>query len=206
MSRPSQAVLPSLLPLMLVFGATMPDSADASLATLTAVMTADNEFNAFIGLDPSVPGQEFMSNNVPWTWMNATTGRYDFVTGGTYYLHVRAHDVDGGIAAMFLASLSLSSGAAQFLNGSLTLHTDLAHWRVSAPALGQNSSAPVSFGANGSAPWGLIAGISTQAQHIWSAGTVGDVWFTTEIQVLPAPSAMILLAIAPLSARRRITR
>ena len=191
---------------LLAFAAVESAHAQVPLATLTAVMTADNEFNAFMGLDPNLPGQEFMSNNVPWTWMNATTGSYDFMTGGTYYLHVRAHDVDGGVAAMFLASLSLSTGAAQFSNGSLALHSDLQNWRVSYPGIGQNAAAPISFGNNGSAPWGMIAGISTQAQHIWAAGTVGDVWFTTEIQVIPTPAAIAVSVLAPLLTRRRLTR
>jgi len=175
--------------------------AEASLATLSGLLTADNTFAAYISSSDLVAGDLLCANGTPWAWTSPTSFSHEITEPGTYYLHVMAHDVDGGAAAMLLGQFALDSAAGSFSNGAQALVTDTLHWQLSREGFGISPEQPISFGFNApSSGWWQISGggigsISGQAQYIWASGLSGDVYFSTTITVVPAPAALPLLGI-----------
>lgn len=166
--------------------------------TLSASMTADNYFDAFISTSPTLAGVNFLSGS---NWPQTYTGSTTITAAGTYYLHVIAGDQGG--PRMLIGSFSLDSTDGTFINGSQSLVTNTVDWTVSDVGLGINSVAPTSQGLNGTNIWGNFSLISPSAEYTWHPNFPVISYFSTPIVVVPAPGIVSLLGLAVLRRRRR---
>lgn len=165
--------------------------------TLSASMTADNYFDAFISTSPTLEGVNFLSGS---NWPQTYTGSTTITAAGTYYLHVIAGDLFS--PCMLIGSFSLDSTDGTFINGSQSLVTNTVDWTVSVAGLGINSVAPTSQGLNGTNLWGNFPLISPNAEHVWHPNFPVISYFSTPIVVVPAPGIVSLLGLAVLRRRR----
>lgn len=173
----------------------------ASAQQLTAYMTVDNEFVAYVSTDDTINGTQFLTGN---NWPSTHIGNYVFPGPGTYYLHVFARDL--GRPEMFIGRFELDSPFATFVNNSQTLVTNSTDWLVSSTGFGSNYVAPLDIGANGIGPWGFFPQMTASARFIWHSATPvpNPVYFSTKIEVVPTPGTMALALMgAGLLARRR---
>jgi hypothetical protein len=116
---------------------------------------------------------------------------------------------DQGGPRMFLCEFSLQN-AGGFTgtftaNGGTSLLTNTTDWVVSVTGLGQNTFTPIDQGGNvvGAPTWGQRPNISPNARFIWGNLNVTTTYFSTTIRVIPAPSALGMLALGGLMASRR---
>ncbi len=167
---------------------------------ISAAMTCDNAFTAYISTDPNTQGTAFLSGN---SWGSTYNGSASLDSGaGTYYLHVFAQDF--GLPAAMIGSFSLDSTDATFANGTQTLLTNTTDWQCNTTGWGTAFHAPVDLGVNGVGPWGFKTGIDQNAHWIWDESNAGTVYFTTSIRVIPAPGAgLAMIGGLALVARRR---
>lgn len=167
---------------------------------LSAAMTCDNAFTAYISTDPNTQGIAFLSGN---NWGATFSGNMALDSGaGTYYLHIVG--VDGGLPAALLGSFSLSSTDAIFANGTQTLLTNTTDWQCNTTGWGTAFHAPVDHGGNGVGPWGFRTGIDQGAHWIWDESNASTVYFTTSIRVIPAPGAgLAMIGGLVIAGRRR---
>jgi hypothetical protein len=190
----------------LVLAAGVAATADAALgqATLSARMTADNLFTAYISTDPNSAGTEFLSGN---SWPTTFTGSTVITEPGTYYLHVLA--TDQGRPEMFIADVDLGSfgpgWSASFANSTTALLSNTSDWRVSNTGFGQNYVAPLDLGSNasGGGVWGVRPSISGDARFLWAPQFTSTVYFATTFTVVPGPAAAGLLGLGGLVIARR---
>ncbi|NVK03174.1 MAG: cadherin-like domain-containing protein [Flavobacteriia bacterium] len=135
---------------------------------LSSTLTVDNLFNFYISTDDNVQGT-YVGSGSNWAIPYSFTS--NLPAGQTYYIHVEATDVGG--PEMFLGKFQLSGGF-QFANGTQTLVTNGADWKVSATGW-NNYTAPLYLGNIGFGPWGYGLYSMTPAQFIWhgSYGTYG---------------------------------
>jgi hypothetical protein len=169
-------------------GLAVPMSAQAT--TLSLTVTADNAYALYLSTDNAtmgtlIPGSDTYGGPAG-QWSTATTYTID-LTESVYYLHVIGSnytpenglwgsagttDGNGGNPNAFLGHFSISGGGYTFANSSTSLDTDATHWFGIAVSDNTSWTTPVnlvqSFGPNGTAPWGLIAGIPVSAEWIWS--------------------------------------
>jgi hypothetical protein len=133
---------------------------------LSANMTVDNQFTAFISTNDSVAGT-LIGSGTNWT---ATSSFNTALTPGvTNYLHIFAEDV-GGIAG-FLGQFSLNDTDFSFPNGTQSQLTNTVDWKGSLSGFGVSYEASLpNLGNNGVGPWGNRSGIASTANWIW----VGD--------------------------------
>jgi hypothetical protein len=142
----------------------------ASATTISGTTTADNAFFMFLSTNNSMLGTQIASAN---NWPVAVSVPASALSPGvTNYLQVEV--INYGLQSGFLGDFSLSTGF-QFANGTQSISTDTT-W-AGIYNSGNNSVAVqpwvmptggvVSLGANGVAPWGTIAGISSGALWIW---------------------------------------
>lgn len=175
-------------------------TAQASV-TLSASLTADNLFEAYISTSPTLAGVNFLSGG---SWSTTFNGSTLINGAGTYYLHIIA--VDQGGPRMMIGEFSLDSIDATFANGTQSLLTNTSDWTVSDTGLGLSPVAPNSFGIN-SAPstWGTRPGISGDAEFIWHPDFPSTAYFSTPITIIPTPGALTagLLGLATLARRSR---
>ncbi|MBS1705831.1 MAG: PEP-CTERM sorting domain-containing protein [Armatimonadetes bacterium] len=179
--------------------------ASGAFATqLTLTMVADDFFEAYVSTDDSVQGTLF--NKQTGTWQaGAQTGSITLTPGVTNYLHIQARDVFGA-PSMILGQATLSDGGFLFGNGTDTLLTNGADWKVSLTGFGSNYQPVVDLGKHGTMVWGSFSGISSDARHIWSNQTAGEQYFSIPIRsVVPEPATMAVLAagVAGLVRRRK---
>lgn len=180
-------------------------SASASAqVTLNGAFAVDNGFTAYISTSPTLQGTAWLSGN---NWPSTITGNTVINAAGTYYLHVIAFDQGG--PRMFLGEFSLQN-AGGFTgtftaNGGTSLLTNSTDWVVSDTGLGQNTFAPIDQGGNviGAPTWGQRPNISANARFVWGNLNTSTVYFSTTIRVIPAPTALGMLALGGLMASRR---
>src|SRR4051812_45016417 len=115
----------------------------AQATTLSAGLTADNEFTAYLSTSDAALGSPLVTGTYWGTeyYFNTT-----LVAGNTYYLHIVADNFGQpnnppGNPDGFIGRFSLSDAGFQFANGTQTLVTDLLNWR-SADANGSSWFAP----------------------------------------------------------------
>lgn len=180
-------------------------SASASAqVTLNGAFAVDNGFTAYISTSPTLQGTAWLSGN---NWQSTITGNTVINAAGTYYLHVIAFDQGG--PRMFLGEFSLQN-AGGFTgtftaNGGTSLLTNTTDWVVSDTGLGQNTFAPIDQGGNviGAPTWGQRPSINPSARFVWGNLDVTTTYFSTTIRVIPAPSALGMLALGGLAVSRR---
>lgn len=160
---------------------------------LSALMVADDSFQASISTDPNAAGKNFLSgSNFNSTFSGSTT----LPGPGTYYLHIRAEDFGG--QRMMSGLFTLDNPLATFSNGSSTLLSGISSWTVSDTGFGISPVAPVVV-PNG---WGVRPGLESAA-YIWHPSSGPVAYFTAEITVVPAPASLTLLSLFALGRRRR---
>ena len=169
---------------------------------LSAAMTCDNVFTAYISQDPNTQGTAFLSGA---NWQATINGSVNLdAGGGTYYLHIVG--VDQGGPRMMIGEFHLS-GDATFANGTQTLLTNTTDWLSNSAGFGSAMATPIDFGNNaggGAAGWGTRPGISNDARFIWDASNASEVYFSAVINVVPAPGAgLAILGGLAVAARRR---
>lgn len=190
----------------LVLAAGVAGASNAALgqATLSARMTADNLFTAYISTDPNSAGTEFLSGN---NWPSTSIGSTVITEPGTYYLHVMA--TDQGRPEMFIADLELGSfgpgWSASFANNAQALLSNAVDWHVSNSGFGQSYVAPLDLGSNasGGGVWGPRPSISGNARFLWAPQYTSTVYFATTLTVVPGPAAAGLLGLGGLMIARR---
>jgi hypothetical protein len=169
-------------------------STPARATTLSAAMTMDNAFDAYLSTDDSVLGA-LIGSGTDWT---TTYGFSTALTSGvTNYLHIVGVDV-GGISA-FIGDFSLSDAGFSFAaTGTQSLTSIPSNWGVNLTGFGGAYSTPLDWGPNGIGPWGFRPGISAAAHFIWdpSACTSCTAYFSATItptNPVPEPSTVLLL-------------
>lgn len=167
---------------------------------ISAAMTCDNAFTAYISTDPNTQGTAFLSGS---NWAATFNGSTALNSGaGTYYLHIFAEDF--GLPAAFIGGFSLDSTDAIFANGTQTLLTNTVDWQCNTTGWGTAFQTPTDLGVNGVGPWGFRTGIDQAAHWIWDASNAGTAYFTTSIRVIPAPGAgLAMIGGLVVVARRR---
>lgn len=181
-------------------------SASASAqVTLNGAFAVDNGFTAYISTSPTLQGTSWLSGN---NWPSTITGNTVINAAGTYYLHVIAFDQGG--PRMFLGEFWLQNAGGLTgtftANGGTSLLTNgSADWAVSNTGLGQSTFNPVDLGGNivGAPTWGQRPNIDPSARFVWGSLDFSTVYFSTTIRVIPAPSALGMLALGGLMASRR---
>ena len=140
--------------------------ASASATSLSAILTSDNAFTAYVSTDDSVEGTEFASGH---NWPQQFTGSIELTPGVTNYLHIKAFN-DGG-PSMFIGSFTLSDSNARFANGTQSLVTNTTEWQGNLTGFGGAYTAPVDLGGDGTSPWGNFPDIAfgLQQQHSGSS-------------------------------------
>lgn len=173
----------------------------AGVVTLSATMTADNLFSAYVSDKADAVGASFLNGG---SWPTTYNGSTDLTTPGTYYLHIRAEDV--GRPAMLIGNFTLTGDDATFSNGTQQLLTDAStgDWSASLSGFGGPSVGVIDLGANGTGPWGNFPAMG-DARFIWAEGSPSPLvaYFRTTITILPAPSGLGALAFVGLAATRR---
>lgn len=177
-------------------------SSASGQVTLSASMTVDNAFTAYISSSPVVQGTQFLTGN---NWTTTYTGSTVINDPGTYYLQIRATDL--GRPEMFIGQFNLLNFApgfsAEFQNASALLLTDATNWRVSNTGFGVNETNVLDIGPNGIGPWGTRPNIPAAARFLWAPQYTSTVYFSTTITVVPAPATLGVLGLAGLVASRR---
>jgi hypothetical protein len=148
---------------LLVLAASAAFCASATAGVLTTRISVDNGFWAYLSTTNNTDGTVFSSAN---NWYAVTSGSVTLGSLDQYYLHIAAYD-QGGVAGM-LGSFSLADSGYHFANGSTSLLTGSSLITANTTGASGAYSATTSYGANGVAPWGSMAGISSSAQWIWS--------------------------------------
>jgi len=132
--------------------------------TLTANMTADDEFSLYLSTDDSQIGTLIGSGS---DWATTYTLTADLTPGVTNYIHVVAADTYQYIAG-FLGDFTISDASFKFANGTQNLLTGAEYWSISDSGFAVGYYAPSVLGTNGDFPWGPLSGISPSASWIWS--------------------------------------
>ncbi|WP_036266130.1 PEP-CTERM sorting domain-containing protein [Methylobacillus glycogenes] len=192
-------------------------AANAHATDLSGSLTADNQFSLYISTSNDTLGEHIVSGN---NWGSAPSfSGFNLVAGQNYFLHVVTYNWDYEsdgfyIASGFLGNFALNGSNFSFANGSQTLLTNTADWKV---AVGSDLSTwvtptetPISFGQNGVQPWGYHAAIDDEAQWIWqsSNSTKYALFSTAILAAVPEPSsyALLLAGIGVLGAAARRSR
>lgn len=181
-------------------------TAPVRATNISASMTVDNGFTAYISTNDSVAGTQIGSGN---DWTSTYSFGSTLTSGVTNYLHIYSYDV-GGIAA-FIGQFTLSDTGFSFANGTQSLLTGTSNWNGSVTGFGSNYQTPIDLGSNGAYPWNTRPLISNAAHFIWvqDANNVNTAYFSAAITSnTPVPDggatvAMLGLAVAGLAALRR---
>ncbi|KAB2814873.1 T9SS type A sorting domain-containing protein [Phaeocystidibacter luteus] len=141
---------------------------NAQPGSISGTLTADNLFEWYISTDDNVQGT-LVGTGSNWTVV------YNYMenlpAGQTYYIHVKATDVGG--PEFFCGKFNLTGGFV-FANGTQSLNTNAAEWKVSTTGW-NNYTTPYFVGNVGFQPWGFTISSLSPAQLIWEGNwnTVG---------------------------------
>ena len=158
---------------------------------LSTDLTVDNSFLLFISTDDSLAGTPVGSGS---DWTTTYSFSAALTPGVTNDIHVAA--TNGGAPAAFIGDFALGDANSGFANGAQFLLTDTSHWQVSPTAFGAGDVTPVSFGPNGTSPWGSRPSIDASAQFIWDSASPCPsctVYFSTPLAPVPEPETCALM-------------
>jgi hypothetical protein len=170
--------------------------------SLHASINVDNVFTAYVSTSPTDLGTPILSGD---NWGVTYSTDYAFSSAGTYYLHVVA--TDQGRPEMFIGTFTLNNAnGSTFSNGTTDLLTNATNWVVSNTGVGVNTIAPADYAANGGGAWGNLPGQSPAAHYLWAPDYTSTVYFTTVINVVPTPGALVGFGLLGAAAVRRRVR
>ena len=181
-------------------------SVGAQATTLTATITSDDAYEAYISTNDSVEGTQFLVST--GTWSSVETGSTALTAGVVNYLHIRSRNWSG--PQMIIGQLSLSDADFAFDNNTQFNVTNITDWKLSRTGWGLNNLTAVDLGPDGLSPWGNQPGIDDSARFIWSEVAVNtdDHYWSIRLTPVPEPATMSVLGLAAFAAwrRRRATR
>ena len=179
--------------------------ASSSATTLSANMTVDNAFFAYISTDDSVLGTLVGSGN---DWPTTFSFSSALTPGVTNYLHIEAINYGGPNG--FIGDFHLSDSNFYFGNSTQTLLTGTDNWfggynndnsSVVPQPWVQVFGGNTDLGVNGVGPWGFRNGIDGNAHWIWPNDNQSSgcgfctVDFSTPIYAaVPEPGSLGLIA------------
>ncbi|AMK78722.1 MULTISPECIES: PEP-CTERM sorting domain-containing protein [Methylomonas] len=173
---------------------------------LTSAFTADNAFEEYISSSAtSISGASILSGN---NWGSTYSSVDSLTSTSVSYLILKVTNQGGPGAA--LGTFTLSDSNYLFGNGANTISTGGTGWSMYVDSLANAAAPIVAEGANGISPWGVHAGIDSNAQWVWyynsintnGAGAWGDdhstFYLVTSITpaAVPLPSAVWLMGSA----------
>jgi hypothetical protein len=164
---------------------------------LAGSATADNLFRASISTSATTAGTNWFNGD---SWPTTFSSSIEITDPGTYYLHVFAQDQ--GRPEMFIGRFTLT-GQSAFANGTQELLTNATDWVVSNTGFGDNTTAPIIIGPNGSGPWGNFVAMGN-ANFIWAPQYAnGIAYFTASFTVLPTPATAAVGLVGLFALRRK---
>lgn len=195
-----------------------------------ATITADNHYALFVGTPDAVTlvgHNELGAGGNPGTYNWSIAEQFTFSTDGLIYIAAWSDD-------------SVAQGVlAQITRGDETYHSGDARWEVYAAGLNRNDNSPVPTtgemvsliglatstnawqstfvgGANGTAPWGTIAGIGQAPRWMWAnvagvadptqGGRDAGELLIFRMNTVPTPGAAALFGLGSLAIARRQRR
>lgn len=151
----------------------------AGADTLSAVLTVDDAFEAYISTNPASQGTFFLAS--PGTWLSNGSATVALTPGVVNYLQIKGRDLFGN-PQMFLGQFTLNGTAFRFENQTGFLVTSPQHWIMTINGFGGTPESIRDIGPNGTSPWGFRSGISASARFIWTqAFSGGNRYFTARI-------------------------
>ncbi len=186
---------------LFLLGITFATTLAAQATTLTAVLTCDDDYEAYISTNDSVQGTLFMENF--GIWNSIETGSTALTAGVENYLHIRARNNGGN--QMIIGQLTLSDADFSFDNNTQFNVSNTTDWRLSRTGWGLNNLTAIDLGPDGTSPWGNQAGIDNSARFIWSETpfNTDDHYWSIRLTPVPEPATMSVLALAAVAAIRR---
>ncbi len=187
---------------LFLLGITFATTLAAQATTLTAVLTCDNDYEAYISTDDNVEGTLFMENLGAWN--SVETGSTSLTAGVENYLHIRARNTGG--PQMIIGQLTLSDADFAFDDNTQFNVSNTGDWRLSRTGWGLNNLTAIDFGPDGTSPWGNQVGIDNSARFIWSETAVNTdehYWSIRLTPAVPEPATMSILALGAVAAIRR---
>lgn len=148
---------------------------------LSATVTADDDYDAYIALSDSETGTLFLKN--VGIWNSPESGQVELTAGVVNYLHIVARDLFGPPSSL-IGTFTLSDTDFVFPNGSQTISTNPVHWKMGRVGFGSGYEPITDIGPNGNSPWGTMAGIAANARYIWTQFTAGEHYFS--IAIIPS--------------------
>lgn len=164
---------------------------NASPGTLSGTFTADNELTVYVSTSDNAEGTAFGSGN---NWGSTYSGSTNLAAAQKYYIHVKATDWGG--PEFFAGKFNLTGGF-QFANGTQSLNTNAADWKVSSTGW-NNYTTPQVVGQAGQqhSIWGNGVNTLAPAYLIWSGnwntGGGETRYFTAEIfPIIPGSNVTV---------------
>jgi PEP-CTERM motif len=169
-------------------------SSAASANVLTASISMDNGYSAYLSTSDNTTGTLFGAHN---DWMTTYTDTITLNAGTDYYLHIAAYDEDW--LAGFLGQFSLSGTEHLFSNASTTLVTNTTDWVGNGTGFNGSYGELSDLGHNGIWPWFSKPDIDETARWIWYGDSDNNnySYFSTKISAVstPEPTTLALLGL-----------
>ncbi len=150
--------------------------------TLTSVISAEDNYVAYLSISDVTEGEEFL--RTVGNWRTPETVNVELTDGVTNYLHIVANDFFGAIPAL-IGTFTLSDTNFVFPNGAQGLSTDAVYWQMGEVAFGSSHNVIEDRGPIGTAPWGALdaTNLAAEARFISPkyAGPSGLYFFSVPI-------------------------
>lgn len=162
----------------------LPLSVSVQATTLTAVITSDEDYKAYVSVSDITTGT--LLTESAGVYQDPETANVELTPGVVNYLHIEVSH-GAGLPSMLIGFFTLNDSNFVFPNGSQSITTNAVHWKVGREAFGYGYEPITDLGFNGANPWGSFMDIPISASFIWSDYTGDHYYFS--LPILPASSA-----------------